>query len=173
MPEPSSQENTGVIPSRKTLKGRLAPYSVFIRLSIAFVCGLFFAFLATQIASLQWVDYTISEIIIYSSPLLIGIIAALTIVRRNTYLPSLALGTGVCTWLGIYVYLLPGVANSDAQNKTYCATHSCHYSGIGITLLNFYLLYGIILVLLGSGVTVLIIKGLRRIRRTREIAHTG
>ena len=102
MAEPSSQENTGSRTSRKTLKGRLAPYSVFIRLSVALVCGLFFAFLATQIASTQWVDFRIEEILVYSSPLLIGIIAPLTIVRRTTYRLPFALLTGVFTWLGIY-----------------------------------------------------------------------
>lgn len=167
MPEPSSQENTGSRTSRKTLKGRLAPYSVFIRLSVALGCGLFFAFLATQIASTQWVDFRIEELLVYSSPLLLGIIAPLTIVRRTTYRLPLALLTGVFTWLGMYAYLFPGVATHDAQDNAYCATHYCHVSGIGTTFLALYLLYGIILVLLGSVVTVLIIKGLARMYTRR------
>ena len=144
------------------LKAKLATYHVIIRLAVAFVCGWFFALLVNTISQTWHIfdfapHYSPFEVIL-SFPLFLGIMSAFTVKMRDTHPIALAIGTGLLGWIGMGVYWLPLVEQSDAEMNAYCATHYCHVSGIGTPLLLIYLLYGAVLVLLVAMITGFIIK---------------
>jgi hypothetical protein len=69
---------------------------------------------------------------------------------------------GLLVWVGMGLYWLPLASRADAISNAQCAHMYCHVSGIETGLLVIYLIYGVVLVLLGSVITSLLIKRVRK-----------
>ncbi len=131
-----------------------------IRLVIAFLCGLLLGFLGSKIGGDM---QNVVPFLLF--PLLIGIVAALTISARNARPYLMALCTGLLCWIGITIYLL--VQSAQAAN-TSCTLGNCGTSTVLTSLLILYLLAGLVVVAISSLLTCAVI---RYVRRSREPRH--
>jgi hypothetical protein len=95
-------------------------------------------------------------------PLIIGIGAPLTVGKQNQYLIVLSIGMGLLVLAGVAAYASPLATAADAKSNAYCAVHECHVGGIEAAVLTFYLLYGVVLMLISTGITCFIIKRIRK-----------
>jgi biotin transporter BioY len=95
-------------------------------------------------------------------PLCLGIAAAFTEFRRKTHVISQAMIRGLLVWVGMGLSWLPLAWRADAISNAECAHMYCHVSGIETAVLVIYLIYGVVLVLLGSVITSLLIKHVRK-----------
>ena len=92
-------------------------------------------------------------------PPLLGIAAVATMGRRITYLALLSIGTGWLVLIGFYAYRYPLASQEDAAFETMCATSlHCHVGPAAVALLNLFLVYGLVAVSLGAGITCLLIQ---------------
>lgn len=156
--------------SEKMLRGMFAVWLVLVRLLVALGCGWLIGFFAAR-------DYNVSIIrsvgyALLLLPLLFGIASAWTIHARNTYLVVLAMATGMCIPLGIYLYLLPFAMSEDAQEIASCAHSYCHVSGwINTAVLTIALLYSLLCVIIGAVVMGLVRRRWWRASEQREAAR--
>ncbi|GAC1565853.1 MAG: hypothetical protein NVS2B2_37440 [Ktedonobacteraceae bacterium] len=155
----SPQKSPGWMTRTKRLKELLIAFSAVIRLVLAFACGWFLALLVARSAS--------AALLFVAFPPFLGVMATWTVGRRNPNLLALSLGTGLLVVVGIYTYWLPIVLQHDAETNAFCATHYCHVSGIELSLLTLFLLYAIVVVLLGSAISSFMVKRSLK-RETRE-----
>lgn len=141
----------------KRLQSILTVFFVLIRLLLAFACGWFLSFL---IAKIDTSALGLTPLLFVGFPPTLGILAAtLTVRRRNPYLIPLSIGTGLLVVVGIFEYWLPLALQKDAEMDALCATDHCHvWRGVETGLLNFFLFYGIVVVLLGAVITGRVIK---------------
>lgn len=126
---------------------------VILRLLLAFAFGWSAALLTLQSGS-----HGIVVPFFLCSPLIIGILAAVTVKPQTKSRISLAMATGLLALIGIYVYLFPMAILSDAQADAYCAHNYCHVGGISTFYLNIFFLLGMVAVLLGVAITSLFIN---------------
>lgn len=139
------------------LKRIFALFSVCLRLLLAFACGWFLAFLVAKSYSSGLVEG--SFLFFLTFPPVLGIAAVGTVNRRNTYLTSLSIWTGLFVIAGVYVYWLPIALYNDAVMNAECAAGlHCHIGAVEVFLLNLFLFYGVVLVLPGAIITSRIIK---------------
>jgi hypothetical protein len=156
MNEQSAQERTRVMQRKKRWKRTLAVSLVPLRLLLAFACGWVLAALFAKSDSSGQIEDSL--LLFVGFPPLLGIVAAATVGRRHPHLLSLSIWTGMLVIAGIYVNWLPVASHQDAVMKAFCETAHCHVGAIEVFLLNLFLLYGSVLVLLGSGITYLFLK---------------
>lgn len=134
--------------------------AIFIRVAIAFISGWLLAllfFYLTQQDMLRG-SFDTLEGIALSFPLLVGILAPLTMDKHSKHLIFPAVMIGWSALVGAYVYLLPLAMQSDDRVINY------YHHGIAIAtaLLNLAMLASSVLVLLSAVITGLIIKGVRK-----------
>lgn len=129
-----------------------------IRLIIAFLIGIPFGVLAGKV-----VNDVQNVLPFLLFPLLVGAICALTVSTRQQHPHMLALGTGLLAWGGIGVAL---IAMTVQAALTPCTAGTCSSTTSSLlgSLLIFYLLLGLIPVIVGALITSVL---LRRFRQTR------
>jgi hypothetical protein len=142
------------MPQVKRLTETYPAALILIRLLFAFASGWLFRFLLFRDVQ--------DPLLFFSScwlPLCLAIIPAMTVGRRNKHRITLAVGTGLLALMGIYTYELPLVMQEDAVTNAYCAHNYCHVSGgLNTFVLTFGLFASSILVILGSVITILVMK---------------
>jgi len=113
-------------------------------------------------------SFMILVIVLLGFPLGLGIVSAFTVSKHTANRFLLAMGTGLLFLVGMYAYLRPSAALSDASDARRGEIAECHVcfpgSGGSAFVLYLYLVYCIILMLLSLGVTSLMIKWPKRIK---------
>lgn len=138
---------------------------VFVRLTVAFVCGLLLAFLVTHVDMLpapfaRFINNALLALsLLPLFPLYLGVFVPFTIQRRNKHLIPLSIATGWFVLAGIYTYYFPLASQNDALERGRCTvpTGYCH-GAFREPLLNLSLFYGMVVVLLTVGITSFILK---------------
>lgn len=130
-----------------------------MRFTLAFGCGWLLAFLFTSLVAPR-IETNGTALFFVLFPLVLGIAATATVNRQNQYLTLLSIGTGLLVLLGIYTYRFPLASQDDAAFNAMCVTNGlhCHVGPIEVALLNLFLVYGIVVVFLGAGITGLLIE---------------
>ncbi len=168
-------------------KRALGALFLFLRLLVAFLCGWLLAWLGPEATSLYIihplsflpsnpiVNFLLSFVnffsLLFVFPLILGICAPSTVGKQNKHLILLSMGTGLFVLAGIAAYEFPITIPSDAEVNAECAANiasTCHVGGISTALLTIYLIYGVLLMLLSTGITGLIIKRIRKIRQRKS-----
>ena len=132
---------------------------VLMRLVLAFACGWLLAFLFTSlIAPRIETNGTVLFFVLF--PPVLGIATTATVDRQNQHLTLLSIGTGLLVLSGIYAYRFPLASQDDAAFNAMCVTNGlhCHVGPVDVALLNLFLVYGIVVVLLCAGITGLLIE---------------
>ncbi len=153
-----AQETQSSMVRRKGFQNLLAALLLVIRLALAFACGWL---LGCLIATSTEPNSSILNILLFVVfPPVLGIAAPWTVGRHNKHLILLSLGTGLLVVAGIYVYWLPLASQADATMIAYCGEMGvhCHVDSIEVFLLNLFLFYGSVIVLLETSITGLILK---------------
>jgi hypothetical protein len=139
---------------------------VCLCLFLALMCGLVLGFLQVRAQDTTydpWLNGTWAVPLWF--PFVLGIAAAILtvrVVRQPSYRFWLSVAVGLLTWIGIASWWFPIADSEDAAFNASCLHRYCHVSGLeGVGLL-FYLLFGMVLVLLGTLVTSLLFRVLRQ-----------
>ncbi len=129
-----------------------------IRLIIAFLIGIPLGVLASKV-----VNDVQNVLPFLLFPLLVGAICALTVRTHQQHPHMLALGTGLLTWGGIGVAL---IATTVQAALTPCTAGTCSSTTSSLlgSILIFYLLFGLIPVILGALITSVLLRHFRRTR---------
>jgi hypothetical protein len=142
---------------------------VFVRLAVAFTCGLLLAFLVTHVDMLPhpFAHFVNSALFVFIPffPLSLGMFVPCTIQRRNKLLIPLSIGTGLCVIAGIYAYYLPLASQADAISKGLCGMPGAYCPGLfRVALINLFLCYGIVFVLVSASLTSFLLQRNRKKR---------
>jgi uncharacterized integral membrane protein len=147
---------------------KVTGYAVAIRLVLAFILGLLISFIAVlPLFSMYYYYYEATDFF----PLCIGIVAALTVSRRNRHNILLGLVTGLSSWAGISCLSLYSAFIQDATRKAYCAAHTCdRVPGIASNLVaaSIEALTGAGLVIVGAVIVGFLMKYSLRIGKKRQ-----
>jgi hypothetical protein len=154
---------------------------LLLRLFVAFLCGWILAgpiFRSLSLNSSVWIwlrsflpdlsnisPLDLDACILLVFPLILGISAPLTVSKRNNHLVFTSIGTGLLVMAGVGAFWFPITSSDDAQSIAECAGRYCHFVALETGVLIYFLIYGVMLVLLSSVITSLIIK---RIRKNRQ-----
>ena len=165
--QPSRAERSAqnlITPQKSALKALF----LFLRFLVAFLIGWLAPWLLLQRyypIPPQLIYTYFFLIIILIFPLIIGIGVPFTIGRQSRHLVALSTVIGLLVMAGVAAYGFPITIPADAQLSALCAVQECHVGPINTPLLTFYLVYGVVLILISTGITGLIIK---RIRKNRQ-----
>ena|SRR5450432_3011352 len=89
----------------------------------------------------------------------------MAIQRRNKLLIPLSIGTGLCVIAGIYAYYLPLASQADAISKGLCGMPGAYCPGLfRVALINLFLCYGIVFVLVSASLTSFLLQRNRKKR---------
>ena len=160
-----SREQQGRPETQPTLVHRSGFHSllrarlILLHLALAFGCGWLLAFFFTFLVASS-LDLGTAVVCFVLFPPLLGLAAVATMGRRITHLTLLSIGTGWLVLIGFYTYRYPLASQNDAAFQTMCATSGlhCHVGPVAVALLNLFLVYGMVVVLLGAGITGLLIQ---------------
>ncbi len=127
-----------------------------LRVIGAFVAGLLLGWLASKIgAGVQ----NVLPLLLF--PLLIGIAGVFTIGTRQRHPYLVALGSSLIAWIGVGTYFL---ASAGHGTSAACASEGCGNEKVITSLLILYFLVGLIPLALGSLITSVVTRFLRRSR---------
>jgi hypothetical protein len=146
-----SPEGVRVMRGRERRKSILTASFLFMRLFLAFVCGWFLAVFLVAGNGLLFIAF----------PPVLGVLAALTVPKQNPRLISLSIWTGLSAVAGMYAYGFPVAVHQDAQMDASCPDPNSYCQGshnIYLVLLTLFLLYGVVIVLLSTGIKGFFIK---------------
>lgn len=150
----------------KGLKRTFVVFLVLIRLLLAFPCGWKLASLFAMSDGSGLIEGSFLLFLVF--PPLLVIVTEWMVDRQNKHLILIAIGTGLPFIAGIYTYWLPLASHQDAVMTAMCANTGvhCHVGPVEVLLLNAFLCYDIVMVLLGAVITGLIIK--HRLKKQME-----
>jgi tellurite resistance protein TehA-like permease len=129
-----------------------------IRLALAFVAGLFIGILAARVGEVQ----NILPYLLF--PLVVGMVGAFTVSKKNPRPYLVALATGLVGWAGISLYLDVFAVRTASSS---CTAGTCQTGDIFKDLLTLYLLIGFVLVALSSLLTSTMVRYYRLERNSR------
>jgi hypothetical protein len=161
MDEQPAQESVAVLKRRKVLEEKRTVFSAFCLL-VAFPCGWLLALLLDRLGHVSLFG-AVASVVIFVSPVWLGIITALPVDRRNKHL-FLTLGIGLLAWIGWSAYWISVAIQQGALFDAYCAQmvaeggHGyCHVGGgLTVAITQIVLLIGSVPLLLCSMITFLI-----------------
>ena len=134
--------------------------AIIIRIVISFIFGYLFAFVFFYLSQhdiLRGSSNTLEGIAL-SFPLIVGILAPVTMDRRSKHLIFPSVLVALSALVGAYVCLLPPAMQSDDRIINYYH----HGIALAVALLDYAMLAGIVLVLICTVIIGLIIKGIRK-----------
>lgn len=149
---------------------KVTGYAIAIRLVLALILGLLISFILASAPVLSLYYYETTDFY-YLFPLCIGIVAALTVSRRNRHNILSGLVTGLSVWAGISCLSLYSAFIQDATRKAYCAANTCdRVPGIESNLVatSIEVLNGAVLVIVGAVIIGFLMKYSLRIGKKQQ-----